>query len=419
MLLTLLWTGVFLSVAHLKGGPHAGPFGVDFAHNMSGAYVMSHGGNPYDGDALVRGENMYLRSHGVPDHVASPDRALVWVAYPPLYLWALRPLLNFSFPLVATAWILFMVVFVAAGFVACLRFLGWSSRLLPMVLFLGMPQTTFQAYYANPAGPVIAVIMGALAIHRRWPLAAGLLLSLTWLKPQIGLPGFLLIALFAPGKARLRIASGLVAGTLGLLALTLAGPGSQSLVLWIRGMLRVSGIAGEQPNMIPLIGLYAGWASPALRGPLEAVSLCVAVGLTGWWWWRLRRFAEVPLHSVAWLWPVWLLALPYAHFPDEMLLAPAVLAVLGTNAQNITRAVPALCIYLLYFSTLLYNIEIAPHVQLLCLPLLVIAIAMYRHASRSLDSLKPLSGGGAGFRATTSDVATSAKREAAMAGAMG
>jgi hypothetical protein len=301
---------------------------------------------------------------------------LDWTAYPPLFLWALRPFTGFPFPAVTTIWIVLMCALMAASVVAVLRSLGWTACLVPTLLFLGTPQATYQAYFGNPAGIVFALIMGALATRKRWPLASGLLLSLTWLKPQMGAPAFLLIALFY-GRARMRVIAGFALGSVGLLGLTLIGPGPQSLIFWLKGMLGVSRMAGAQPNMIPLVGLYAGWAPPGVHTAIELMTICVALTLTGWWWLRLRALPEIPAHLVAWLWPVWVLALPYAHFPDEILLAPAIFAVLGQNGRDLKRAVPALCVYLLYFSTLLYSAQIG-RVQLLWLPLLVIAVALYR-----------------------------------------
>lgn len=385
-LLTLAWLVLFFGfVAHLSGGPHAHPFGVDFAHNMSSASVMNQGGNPYDSAVLVRGEHTYLQRHGVPNHVGPSDRRYIWGGYPPLFFWLLRPLTPFPFPQVATAWIVALILIMAASFLLYLWARGWSARLVPTLLFLTMPQTTFQAYFANPACLVFAVIMAALAIHRRWPLAAGMLLSLTWLKPQLGLPSVVLIALFDPPGLK-RTAAGFTAGTLALLAGTLIGPGPRSLLFWLQGMVAVSGIAGEQPNMIPLVGLYGGWASGTLHTALEALTVAVALGLTGWWWLRLRGMEHVPSSLVAWLWAVWLLALPYAHFPDEILLAPAILAVLGPNGRDMTRPLPGACVYLLYVSTLLYNVELG-HVQLLWAPLMTVAILLYRHAAGSLRAL--------------------------------
>ncbi|GAC1638179.1 MAG: hypothetical protein NVS4B2_27190 [Chloroflexota bacterium] len=382
MVVTLVWIRIFLLVAHLKGGPQADPFGVDFAHNMSSAYVMDHGGNPYDSKVLIPGEHAYFRTHRVVDRPGTARPAYVWGGYPPLYFWALRPLTTFSFPVIATAWIFATFAMMAAGFLLCLSYFGWTRRLVPALLFMAMPQTTFQAYYANPAGMVFGLVLVALTVHKRWPLGAGLLLSLTWLKPQLGLPSFLLIALFYP-PGRVRVVIGFILGTLVLVGLTLVGPGVSSLLAWLHGIQSVSGLAGEQPNMIPLVGLYAGWASPALHSVVEYLALAVAVCLTGWWWRRLRHLPDVPFHLVAWLWPVWLLALPYAHFPDEILLAPAILAVLGPNGRDLGKLTPALCLYLLYGSTLLYNLEVQ-HIQFLWLPLLGITIALYRYALQPL-----------------------------------
>jgi hypothetical protein len=383
-LLTLLWIRVFLSFAHVSSLPDGQPAGGDFGHNMGSAYVMKQGGNPYDTAELVRGEKAYLEAHGVPIFAGATDPATVWSGYPPLYFWLLQPFTEFAFPLIAFAWILVMGAALAVGALMCLTFLGWTARAFPALLFLVAPPTTLHLYYTNAAGAAVAMILAAVAISRRFPFAAGVLLSISCVKPQVGVPSFLLVALFSPPR-RWRIVSGFSAGALSLFILTMLGPGPQSFVAWTNGLFGVSNLVGQQVNMVPLVGLYAGYLSQPLHNTLEFLTVAAALGLTVWYWRRLRGYSSVPFHLVAWLWPLWMLALPYAHFADEIVLLPAVLAVLGHNGRNIAQLGPALCVYLLYLSTALYNVEIG-HMQLLSLPLIAVTILMYRHAVGSINA---------------------------------
>ncbi len=378
-LLTLLWVRVFLSFAHVSTLPNDAPFGGDFAHNMAGAYVMTHGGNPYNAEVFLRGLHSYLVAQGIPNKLRLTDGVTVWYGYPPLYAWLLEPFIPLPFPLVTLALMMIMGLALAVAAFLCLSSFGWSTRLFPTLLFLTAPQTTFQLYYGNPASLVVAMVVASIAINRRFPFSAGLLLSLACLKPQLGVPGLLLLALSSP-RGRGRIFAGFGTGTVVLLALTLLGPGRHSLVAWVQGLFSISGMAGQQVNMVPLMGLYAGRVPPSLHTVLEGLTVLAALGLTAWYWRRLRGLTDVPFRLVAWLWPLWMLALPYAHFPDEIVLLPATLAALGRNGRHITQPGLALCVYLLYGSTLLDNVEI-DHVQLLSLPLIAVTILMYRHAA--------------------------------------
>lgn len=117
----------------------------------------------------------------------------------------------------------------------------------------------------------------------------------------------------------------------------------------------------------------------------------VAVALTFWCWWRFRALENVPFYLVAWLWPVWVLALPYAHFPDEIVLAPAILVALGHNGRGMTKVGPAGCVYLLFFSTVLYAVEL-DRAQMLWIPLLAIAVYMFRMSSKSIRALHSQAG---------------------------
>jgi hypothetical protein len=69
---------------------------------------------------------------------------------------------------------------------------------------------------------------------------------------------------------------------------------------------------------------------------------------------------------------VWLIAIPYAHFIDEMLLIVPVIALLGRDGRWISRPVSVGVLYLLGLSILLYSWT-PMHMQLLSLPLAVCA----------------------------------------------
>lgn len=378
VILMLLWAWALVTVGDVRQGPRARNFGGDFALNMSSAYVLRHGENPYDGAVLLRGEQAFLVRQGISPNLGRSAGALTWGGYPPLYFWLLGPLTDLPFRTVGIVWIVGLYALMAGGFLAVLAYAGWSRRLVPCLLFLAMPQTMLQAYYGNPAGLVVPVVLGALFLQSRYPLAGGLLLSLAWLKPQLALPALVMITIFHTHD-RVRFLLGLALGTFSLLAASLLTMGGHEMILWVRGLLTVSSITGEQPNMAPLVGLYAGWAPPAIRTGLEATGLAVAAVLTLGWRWKLRGVNRPSLLAVGWLWVVWFLALPYAHFPDEILLSLPIIALLGRDGENAGRPVSVAVLYLMFFSAFLFSAK--PHdVQLLSLPLLVLAAMLWMAA---------------------------------------
>jgi Glycosyltransferase family 87 len=377
-ILIVLWVYLLFTVGGVTDGPRARTFGGDFALNMASASVLQHGGNPYDGRGLLSAERSLMEHQGIHTDLGSSSLVLTWGGYPPLYFWLLRPLLALPFRVVAVAWILGLYVCMGIGFLAALKYAGWKHRVIPCLLFLGMPQAALAAYYANPTPLVFAVMMLALLLQRTRPFASGLLFSLTCLKPQLAIVGFVLLVGFHVTDRRW-FTLGVGVGATVLLAVSAATCGLQSLTWWLHGLNSVSSMIGRQPNIAPLIGLYAGWAPTSVRVGLEMSVLAIACVLTFGWWRRMQNTPEVTLISVAWLWVVWFLALPYAHFPDEILLCLPVLALLGPDARNSHRWAPALVPYLMYFSALLFSAKFHD-AQLLSLPLIALAAVLFRAA---------------------------------------
>lgn len=374
-LLCCIWLWALVQVGGVSRGPRAVTFGGDFALNMSSAVVLKNGGNPYDGRVLLRAEQSYMDRQGIRVSLGRAQAPLTWGGYPPLYFWLLEPLTGLPFQAVALAWIALSIAMMVGGFVAVLRFLDWRSFTVPAVLFVLMPETTLEAYYGNPTGLVVGIIFIASLLQKRYPLAAGLLLSLTFLKPQLAAPTLLLICLFHTARPR-RVFSGVVAGLLVLIGATLVTVGQEGLLRWAHGLSSVSGMIAAQPNIAPLIGLYAGWTSQPLRTAIQGGAAVLALGLTMREWRRRTNAGPVPFLSVAWLWALWFLVLPYAHYGDAILLAPALLSLLGRNGENLRAPASALMLYLMFFSVFLFSAKIHD-AQLLALPLVVLAGVLY------------------------------------------
>ena len=91
----------------------------------------------------------------------------------------------------------------------------------------------------------------------------------------------------------------------------------------------------------------------------------------------------MPILTTAWLWFLWLIATPYAHFIDEALLAVPVLAVVGPDGRDAARPAAAFIVYGVVGSVLLYSWTPA-NAQFLWLPLFA-AGACLRQMSRRLE----------------------------------
>jgi len=126
----------------------------------------------------------------------------------------LRPIDAFPFQAIAIAWMLLTYVLVGFVFWALLRHFGWRRRCLPTFIFLATPAVSLGIFYGNMIGLAFAAIAGAFPLLRRYPFLAGVVLSVSMLKPQVALPIAALIVLFqAPYKGR--VIAGFVTAFLG------------------------------------------------------------------------------------------------------------------------------------------------------------------------------------------------------------
>jgi Glycosyltransferase family 87 len=376
--LLILWIWLFYGEGAFKGGPGGKALGGDYAMFISAARLIHSQSNPYDPALLIHTETNFLQQLHAPP-IDGKQRSHVRVGNPPLMYWAMEPLIDR--PFVLTAWVSLLSLYAlsALGFIAVLRYYGWRNWILPTVVFLLMPQVVLAAFYGNPVAIVFAAIGLALALSRRYPVLAGVLLSAAWLKPPVALPAVLLIALFYVPQ-RLRLAAGFAGATTALLLATIATTGVHSLGLWIRGLTQYSNDMSIQPDVISLNGLYLRWMTSGPRLALEAATLIAALAITAYYWQKRGRIAEKGIW-LAPLWLVWMLAAPYGHFFDEVILAIPVLAVLGKNGEFVSRRIPATVLYLLFCSLLVIS-WMPINVHLLPLPLLAVAALMVKYARR-------------------------------------
>lgn len=351
--LFLLLLGLWLAAFALSGGIAAGPSGTrmdgDLAMFLAGARAVSVGENPYDQAALYRNEAALLVSHRI---ALPPPQSFVRVGSPPILFWVLQPVARLPFRTVGVIWSLTLYLTAACGFLLLLRAGGWTRRLAPLTAFLAMPQTVLGAYYGNVDALIFAAVAGALVCARRHPVLAGACLSLGLLKPQIGLPAVVLVALFH-SPARVKTMAACVAVAAGAMAASVALTGPKVALSWLFALTGYSRGLSSQPEIASLSGLFSYCAGPVVTLALNATLVLVALTLTLWWMRRmsvarlLRGTAvhnSIPSHS-AWLWIVWFLATPYAHFHDEIMLAVPIAAILGVDAGFAGRPAGLVALY--------------------------------------------------------------------------
>jgi len=154
------------------------------------------------------------------------------------------------------------------------------------------------------------------------PVAGGLVLTLVWIKPNLGLALPAVIALLERPAAR-RLLIGFAAGSalaLGVAALALPGV----LTHWANDLVSHWRAAqGPQPDIASIHSFYY----PALTGSVKTVALALVL-LAGcaYGLWALHRL-RAPLTRGLTLLLLWFAFLPYDHSYDAILLLP-VLAVL-------------------------------------------------------------------------------------------
>lgn len=371
--LLTLWIYLFAAEGAFSGGPNGKTFGADFAMFMGAARLMQTGGNPYDHQALYRAEGAWMASEGL-RMLARPE--VVRVGNPPLLFWALRPLTRLPFQTVAYAWMVGLYILAALGFILLLVSLGWRHTLLPTLLFLLMPQVVLGVFYGNVVAVVFFGVCVALAMARPHPVLAGVALSLAWLKPPVGLPIVLLVVLYH-GPRNLRLLRGFAVGSIGLLALNLLAAGPGMLALWVQGLAAYSRDVAASPAIASFAGLYVRLVPHGVRLGIGILSVAVGMTFTALVWHRQRQArGTVPWNAVGWLWPLWFLAMPYAHFFDEILLAAPIVALMGADGRYLARREPVIALYMTFASLLL--ISSAPfNVQLLWLPLVAVLLVLF------------------------------------------
>ncbi len=345
----------------------AQPYGLadDFRVFYSAARMLAAGHNPYRLGPLQAVEQTVA-------HYPSLQPALDRFPYLPITATILEPLTKLPF---WAAYALFTVLGVGLllfTLALLARDLGWSRTfvlgltvLVSWIALLGFTAGQFDAL-------MFAVVAGAMLLcwHDR-PLAAGLVMGLIWVKPDLLWPApiFMFLALFEKPRRAAWFAGGwILTSTLCLLA------SSRLLTSWGHALHSfASGVGGLQPDLAGLPGLLG--AAPAglhlgtgvlAPGSLAVmVAAVIAMGVFGAWMMLSADWSRVsPVGRISWgvglPIAIWLVATPYAHPNDDLLLLPLFMLTVGRDARRVHGLGLALAILVTLWILLIWPAGVIP-----------------------------------------------------------
>jgi hypothetical protein len=183
-------------------------------------------------------------------------------------------------------------------------------------------------------GQVSVVVFGAfiaawLLASRGRPWLAGAVLALVWMKPNIGLPLPVVLALLEPAVAR-RMIGGFMAASAAIfgLAFTVLGTAFLEWPLQVPRMWQA--VQGLQPDMASVESFFY----PGLGGWIKTAALLLTLlAAVGYGSWAIRRAPDAHSRGLTVL-ILWLFALPFVQSYDLILVLPAVALLLGPRLEG-------------------------------------------------------------------------------------
>ncbi|HMG47319.1 MAG TPA: glycosyltransferase family 87 protein [Allosphingosinicella sp.] len=276
------------------------PYQMDFVSYWAAARLVLEG-NPagaYD-----------VSLHRAVELGAIPLGGALPFAYPPCFLVLVAPFGLLTYPVAAACWVL--LTFAAYG--AALR--RWARELL--WLALSFPPLLVNAITGQAGFLTAALFVAGMTLLPKRPFAAGLLLGLLVVKPQLGL--VLPLALLAGREWR--AIAGAAAGSFGLVLVSLVLFGWGPWQAWLGNAGLIASIAGEGLagwhrmasvyGALRLAGLGAGpaWIAHGLVALAAAGAACLI--------WRREREIGARAGALA---AATALASPYLFVYDMLIL---------------------------------------------------------------------------------------------------
>lgn len=340
----LLGCGVF---ALFRLIPQSLYLGGDFRVFYSAALLARHGISPYGGHALLLTEQ-HVRYLAAAQHGLRSN-----FTYLPIVAWVLIPLTYLPF---WTGYVIFSVVSAAAaatGVYALARTLNWSAPWAAAMCSLVVWCSLWTLVVGQWDSLILAAVAGVLVLRvRSANFAAGLLLTVTWVKPQLLLPLAPLVALTLWPHRReiLRLLGGLGTGTAVGLVVQVLVSRTELFAWWSSLQHFARGIPADQGSLAGIEGLIgyapAAWhLTDAVTGfpDVEIIAFTVvAVGVVAV---RIvmknRPFqpheSEALMLALTLPLGLWLAGTPYDHINDLTLLIPLAMVIVGPDALRLGK----------------------------------------------------------------------------------
>jgi hypothetical protein len=266
-------------------------------------------------------------------------------ANPPLFAWAMAA---FTVVPERPAYVIWLAAMVAAmlASVALLASCDRMGRRGWALLVFAITPAPVIGYFLGQQTPLLLVALAAAlaALRHKRPALAGVVLTVGWIKPHLIFPiALVLVAMLGWPQARRLLAGFLCAGALVGLASWLV-TGEELLIAWVRDLsLYGHTLDTVQPDLSSLAGVYLSVAgrpwSTYIGAAIVGAWLLFAALLVC----KARREGLAPsddawFRLLALALASWLLATPYAHPADLVLLAPALPVLLGRHLGGLADA---------------------------------------------------------------------------------
>ena len=329
--LFVVFTAV-LVLAYARQLVNAPTAGQDFRAFFAAATVAAQGGDPYDWTALGHIEDAL---YNTPAHVRAGDPTYYdFLPYPegPWLALALEPLTGLSWQTVYPVFAALMLLAIAGGSWLILERLGWpATRLRIAVVVATISPIAFINIFQGQVSAMVFLgfAAGWYLAWRGKPVAVGLVLTLVWIKPNLGVALAVVVALLEPPAARRLLISFAAGSVLAFGAAALALPGV--LIHWPSEILSHWRAAqGSQPDIASIHSFYY----PALSGPFKTAALIfVLLAGCGYPASALLRI-RAPLAAGLTLLLLWFVLLPYVHSFDAIVLLPLLAVLLGPDQRG-------------------------------------------------------------------------------------